>query len=111
MYVKVFKNIQKHTKVVVLFFSDIITIENTRLHKSDILAELSKQYEKLTHCRKKNFMKEFKMITINEKKTYNATLTLLPHQTLIMPESFKAALTIDEKNKSNINFIKDSDLR
>lgn len=64
-----------------------------------MLKKLNDLYIKLTHVRKDNFLKAF---DDGSSDVHHAKLTLLPHQVLIMPESFILGLEQDFIKKYQI---------
>lgn len=68
---------------------DIMTIEGSPRTRKSILKKLNDLYIKLAHIKKDKFLCSFDAGT---NKVHKATLTLLPHQTLIIPETYRAGL-------------------
>jgi len=98
---------------IVIIISDIITIEHSSTVAKNIFSELNKQFEKLTHCRKSNFLKNTTTKTLRDvsSKTFTMTLTLLPHQILMLPESYKSALSKSVLYHEKLTMYTDKDLR
>jgi hypothetical protein len=100
----------KHNAKKILFFSDIISIENTPSAKRNIFRELNIQYNKLVHTRKEMFLSEIDTPqTTSNDKTFPFSVTLLPHQIFLMPESYQSA--VDRDFLSNFKIYSDAEIR
>jgi len=101
--------------VVTIFslFLDIITVENQSKVSKNIFAELNKQYEKLVHCRKQNFLSKIisKSIKDVDSRVISMNLTLLPHQVLILPDSYYLAMDKSILVNQNITILTNDQLR
>lgn len=81
-----------------VFILDIISIEDKPAAKKNILLEFNRLYENLTKCRKKSFVKSSIEKKRGDKKLFQVNFTLLPHQTLIFPESYLKKLNTELLN-------------
>lgn len=76
-----------------------------------MFAELNRQHIKLLHSRKNSFITHLtsRLDKDTNYKIFNFSLTLLPHQTLIIPLAFKSALSQDFL--SRLELVEDTDIR
>lgn len=69
-------------------------MEKKQTIAKNVFNEINTQYFKLTNCKKDMFLKKIlPMVRESDLKTFKMTLTLLPHQILILPETFRTAIS------------------